>query len=208
MRRPPRLYCTHPRARLGKPDAPLPTKSCMPCRSLQLAPADRARSSLGLPPRCVLFRSLDRRRSPRSQRSQYFRVVAGTDPDKHPGLAPKQPVGRDTGVLQGQPCHFQQQTLLWIDRSGFAWADFEKLGVKLIHMVDEARASRVDLALSSRISDHTMHRCQIGPAAPPPLRPDRPPAGAKMCPHRLRRGTAAQDRPGQLRHRAGRWVQP
>ena len=59
-------------------------------------------------------------------------VVVGGQADEHAGLAAANRVWVDPRVLQCLPGDFEQQSLLGVDRRGFAWGDVEELGVELI----------------------------------------------------------------------------
>ena len=73
-------------------------------------------------------------------------VVVRGDPNIDGGLTAAKACGGHSGVLKRLPGCLQHPTLLGVHAKGFARRDSEKLGVKLIEVVDEATPLRDHLA--------------------------------------------------------------
>ncbi|CAM3196892.1 Uncharacterised protein [Burkholderia gladioli] len=69
-------------------------------------------------------------------------VVAARHADEHAGLAAGQRAGRDAGMLQRLPGHFEHQALLRVDVRGLDRRDAEQLAVEAVDLVEEAGDAR------------------------------------------------------------------
>ena len=69
-------------------------------------------------------------------RDQQPSVIAVRDADKHAHIRPGQPSGRDAGMFQRFPSHFEQQTMLRVHVDRLARGDAEKLRVEAVHVLD------------------------------------------------------------------------
>ena len=83
-----------------------------------------------------------------------IRVGGDADKDAHVrasvfGKTLLQPLSRIAGILDGSPHRFQEQTLLGIDHFGFRGGNSEKMGIKLVMVVQEAAPFAVDFSVRS-----------------------------------------------------------
>jgi hypothetical protein len=78
-------------------------------------------------------------------------VVVVHDAREDAGEAAAQCGGVDAGAFDGFPGGFEEESLLWVDGEGFAWADAEEGGVEVVGVVQEAAFPRVGLAGLRRI---------------------------------------------------------
>src|SRR5262249_16060430 len=72
-------------------------------------------------------------------------IVFHAETHKHPSRALPELVWRLTGMLQGLPGDFQQQTLLRVHTRRFAWRYPKKLMVKLVYCLEKAPIARIHL---------------------------------------------------------------
>ena len=64
-------------------------------------------------------------------------IIVGADSHKHTGFAFGQGTRIDSGIFQGFPGCFQQQALLRVHAGCFPGRNTKKLGVKLVHILNE-----------------------------------------------------------------------
>src|SRR5262245_16472710 len=81
-------------------------------------------------------------------------VRGNTDKDAHVrasclGKALFQAVPGVSGVLDGRPNRFQEQTLLGIDRFGFLRRNFEEMRVELVVVLQETAPFTIDFSIRS-----------------------------------------------------------
>ncbi|VWD35646.1 hypothetical protein BLA50215_05002 [Burkholderia lata] len=79
------------------------------------------------------------------------RVVEAGDADVHAGGGLPEPLGREMGVLERLPRHFEQEPLLRIEVGGFARRDPEERRVELIHAFEKGAVAGRHLAGRGRI---------------------------------------------------------
>lgn len=70
-------------------------------------------------------------------------VVAVHQPDVHPGRRTPQGAGDETGVFEGLPRHFEQQSVLRVHGQGLAGRDAEEAGVEAVHAGEEAALAHI-----------------------------------------------------------------